>query len=64
MNKEEMVDIIKCPHCKHKMDYDPYLDVCDMSGEFDMDCEKCKKTFNVNFYSMFYFTTKKLEGVE
>ncbi len=32
-----------------------------MSGNFDMDCEKCKKAFNVDFTSMFYFTTKKLE---
>ncbi|MED1760615.1 hypothetical protein P4U87_16970 [Bacillus subtilis] len=58
----DTVDIIKCPHCEHLMAYDDLIDVGYMSGNFDMDCEKCKKAFNVDFTSMYYFTTtKKME---
>ncbi|ASB69857.1 MULTISPECIES: hypothetical protein [Bacillus] len=61
----ETVDIIKCPHCHYLMGYEDLIDVGYMSGNFDMDCEKCKKDSNVDFTSMFYFTTtKKVEGAE
>ena len=53
----DTVDIIKCPHCEHLMGYDD-LEIGELSGNFDMKCEKCKKAFNVDFTSMFYFTTK------
>ncbi|OIR59775.1 hypothetical protein BLL41_18170 [Bacillus sp. FMQ74] len=53
------VDVIECPHCQHLMGYDDYIEVGDMSGEFKMDCEKCQKPFDVDFCSMFYFTTEK-----
>lgn len=57
---KETADLIECPHCEHKHgNYDDYIEVGDMSGEFDMDCEKCKKSFNVDFYSIFHFTAKK-----
>ncbi|MBL3636814.1 MULTISPECIES: hypothetical protein [Bacillus] len=59
----DTVDIIKCPHCEHLMGYDD-LEIGELSGNFDMKCEKCKKAFNVDFTSMFYFTTKKIEGAE
>ena len=39
----DTVDIIKCPHCEHLMAYDDLIDVGYMSGNFDMDCEKCKR---------------------
>ncbi|WP_223251826.1 hypothetical protein [Bacillus atrophaeus] len=63
MNKKEtdMVDVIKCPHCQYLMGYDDYIEVGDMSGEFEMDCEKCQKPFKIDFCSMFYFTTEKLK---
>ncbi|MCR4368064.1 hypothetical protein NT852_19965 [Bacillus amyloliquefaciens] len=64
MKKDESVsdiDAIKCPHCEYLMDYDPYLDVCDMSGEFEMDCEKCRMPFYVNFCSAFHFTSEKVK---
>lgn len=57
---KETADLIKCPHCNHMHgNYDDYIEVGDMSGEFEMDCEKCKETFSVDFYSVFYFTTTK-----
>ncbi|MEH7105127.1 hypothetical protein V7102_14985 [Bacillus velezensis] len=66
MTKNEsvsVIDAIKCPHCEYLMDYDPYLDVCDMSGEFEMDCEKCRKPFHVDFCSSFHFTSEKINRV-
>ncbi|WP_368679638.1 hypothetical protein [Bacillus paralicheniformis] len=55
----DMVDVIKCPHCGYLMAGEEQLDVGYMSGNFDMDCDKCKKVFNVDFTSVFYFTTTK-----
>ncbi|MCX2736231.1 hypothetical protein [Bacillus sp. AnS8] len=57
----ETADIIKCPHCNHLTEYVDYIVFGDMSGEFEMDCEKCKKRFNVEFYSIYYFASNKLE---
>ncbi|WP_437132744.1 hypothetical protein [Bacillus atrophaeus] len=54
----DTVDIIKCPNCEHLMGYDD-LEIGELSGNFDMKCEKCRETFNVDFTSMFYFTTTK-----
>ncbi|WP_434785417.1 hypothetical protein ACRYKL_14330 [Bacillus velezensis] len=62
-NLKETADTIQCPYCQHLMGYDD-LEVGDMSGESEMDCEKCKKRFNVDFYSIYYFTSSKLEGTE
>ncbi|MDF4194842.1 MULTISPECIES: hypothetical protein [Bacillus amyloliquefaciens group] len=64
MKKNEsvsLIDAIKCPHCKYLMDYAPYLDEYEMSGEFEMDCEKCAKPFHVDFCSSFHFTSEKVE---
>jgi len=57
-------DLIECPHCEHMhSNYDDYIEVGDMSGEFNMDCENCGESFNVDFYSIFHFTaTKKTEA--
>ncbi|SIR72575.1 hypothetical protein SAMN05421578_16111 [Paenibacillus macquariensis] len=30
-----------------------------MSGDFEMECEKCGETFKVDFYSVFWFKTEK-----
>ncbi|EOO44146.1 hypothetical protein ICK_06403 [Bacillus cereus BAG1X2-2] len=57
MHKE---DYIECPYCKHiHTYYQDYLEVGDMAGEFNMKCEKCKELFDVEFYSIFWFETKK-----
>ncbi|MEG7380139.1 hypothetical protein V5785_12535 [Bacillus subtilis] len=63
-NLKETADIIQCPYCQHLMEGHDYTEVGDMSGEFEMDCEKCKRRFNVNFYSIYYFASNKLEGTE
>lgn len=68
MKKNEsvsVIDAIKCPHCGNLMDYDPYLDLdeWDLSGEFEMDCEKCRKPFHVDFCSAFHFTSEKINRV-
>lgn len=36
-----------------------YLEPTDTSGVFEMSCEECGKKFNVDFYSIFHFTTTK-----
>lgn len=53
----EIVDLIQCPYCNHNHTYDDWLDVGDMAGEFEMECEECGQLFNVDFYSIFHFTT-------
>jgi transcription elongation factor Elf1 len=54
----EKVDEIECPHCNYlHVNYDDYLEVGDMSGEFEMDCEECGESFNVDFFSLFIFTS-------
>jgi uncharacterized C2H2 Zn-finger protein len=55
----ETQDIIECPQCGHLHPYDDLIEVGDMSGEFDMDCDKCGELFKVDFYCIFHFTTKK-----
>lgn len=55
-------DYIECPHCNYKEgNYHDYLEIGDYAGEdFDMYCPKCKKEFTItDFYSVFYFETKK-----
>jgi hypothetical protein len=45
-SKKENADAIVCPHCeKVHGDYDDYIEVGDMSGEFEMECENCSKSF-------------------
>lgn len=57
MNESE--DMIICPHCKAKhIDFEDFLEVGDMDGEFEMCCDNCNKIFEVNFHSVFIFTTK------
>ncbi|MFF8775595.1 hypothetical protein, partial [Kitasatospora sp. NPDC015120] len=52
-------NFIKCPHCGfNHLNFDDYLEVGDMSGTFDMDCEKCEESFIVDFESTYYFQTK------
>jgi transcription elongation factor Elf1 len=55
----ETADYIQCPYCGHMHDYNEFLEVGDMSGEFEMECEKCEKSFDVDFYSIFHFTAKQ-----
>ncbi|HCL4480361.1 TPA: hypothetical protein N2D99_002449 [Clostridium botulinum] len=51
---------IQCPHCNYKHeDFQNYIDTGDMDGEFSMDCEKCGKSFQVNFVTKIEFTTVK-----
>ncbi|WP_180230547.1 hypothetical protein [Bacillus cereus] len=53
-------EYIECPHCTHiHSDYHAYLDVGDLGGDFEMSCENCKGQFEVDFYSVFWFETKK-----
>ncbi|AKQ08219.1 hypothetical protein PP655_gp027 [Bacillus phage PBC4] len=53
-------DYIECPHCEYKHgEYHDYLETGDCAGEFKMDCPKCEKEFNVDFYSIFWFESKK-----
>lgn len=57
---KETVDSIDCPHCNWThANYDDYLEVGDMSGTFDMNCERCREVFNVDFFSTYHFTTTK-----
>jgi uncharacterized Zn-finger protein len=59
-SKKENIDAIVCPYCEHvHANYDEYIEVGDMAGEFEMDCVKCGNNFKVDFYSLFYFQTKK-----
>jgi hypothetical protein len=60
-SKKENIDAIVCPYCEHVHgNYDEFIGVCDMSGEFKMTCEgKCGNEFDVDFYSTFHFQTKK-----
>ncbi|MEB8858739.1 hypothetical protein P4H06_20575 [Bacillus cereus] len=47
-------EYIECPCCKHiHDDYHAYLDVGDLGGDFEMNCENCKEQFKVDFYSVF-----------
>lgn len=57
-------DSIKCPYCGHDYDYLEYLEVGDMSGEFEMICERCGQNFEVDFYCVFYFTTKEQSALQ
>jgi hypothetical protein len=58
--KEVSIDMITCPYCGwyHK-DYEEYLEVGDMSGDFQMACEKCHQDMEVDYYSTFHFTTTR-----
>lgn len=56
------VDEIICPYCKHQHDHEEYLEVGDMSGEFDMECEGCGKEFHVDFFSVYHIEAFKKEG--
>jgi hypothetical protein len=57
---KETADLIECPHCEWSHgNYDDYIEVGDMSGEFEMNCEKCKQSFKVDFYSIFWFKSTK-----
>ena len=61
-SKRENADAIVCPHCERVHgNYDDYIEVGDMGGDFTMTCEdeECGKEFNVEFYSVFYFQTSK-----
>lgn len=67
MTKNEsvsVIDAIKCPHCKYLMDFWDYIVGDDMSGKFEMDCEKCNKPFHVDFCTSFHFTSEKLNVSE
>lgn len=67
MTKNETVsvlDAIKCPHCGHVTGFDDYIDTCDMSGDFNMDCEACGEPFHVDFSSTFQFSSKKMNDDE
>lgn len=53
-------EYIECPYCEHvHSDYHDYLEVGDLEGEFKMNCVGCKEQFKVDFYSVFWFETKK-----
>ncbi|MDO6631827.1 hypothetical protein [Bacillus thuringiensis] len=53
-------EYIECPYCKHiHSDHHDYLEVGDLGGEFQMNCVGCKEQFKVDFYSVFWFETKK-----
>lgn len=59
-SKKENADVIVCPHCEYVHgNYDDYIEVGDMDGDFEMECLKCKKNMSVNFYSVFWFTAVK-----
>ena len=66
MTKNEsvsVIDAIKCPHCKYLMDFWDYIVGDDMSGKFEMDCEKCRKPFHGDFCTSFHFTSEKINIV-
>lgn len=59
-SKNENADAIVCPHCENVHgNYDDYIEVGDMSGDFEVECEKCGEYFKVDFYSVFWFKTEK-----
>lgn len=45
---EEDFNIV-CPHCGHKHDGLDYIELNDMDGDFDMNCEGCGEEFFVKF---------------
>lgn len=61
MNNNEVPDIIVCPYCGHKHDVYEYTETGDMSGEFEMPCDRCKREFKVDYFSIFYCSTDKKE---
>ena len=59
-SKKENADAIVCPHCEYVHgNYDDYIEVGDMGGDFEMECSSCKQPFKVDFYSIFWFKTEK-----
>lgn len=55
----ETINIIQCPHCEEKMECWDYIETGDMEGDFDMDCEFCKRNFKVSFSTDIKFITSK-----
>lgn len=55
----ETINVIQCPHCEEKMDFEDYIDIGDMEGDFEMDCEFCSEKFKVSFSTDIKFITSK-----
>lgn len=55
-----MKNNIQCPHCEfiHENWWD-YIEPTDQEGDFQMDCENCKKDFDVSFKTTILFTSFK-----
>lgn len=53
----ESVNVIQCPHCWHLIEPWDFIDVGDMEGEFEMECEECGKEFLVKFETDIRFNT-------
>ena len=53
----ESMNVIQCPHCSELIDYNDYIEVGDMDGDFTMDCESCGGNFEVSFETNILFTT-------
>lgn len=56
---ENMENKISCPHCGLEYDGLDYIEVGDMEGSFEMDCEGCEKEFTVSFTTTIHFEVKK-----
>jgi uncharacterized protein YbaR (Trm112 family) len=56
---KETLDIIECPYCKQDHDVNDLIEVEDLGGEFEMECENCGKMFDVDFYAIFHCTATK-----
>ena len=55
----ESINIIQCPHCSHLIEPWDFMDIGDMEGEFEMDCEECGKSFKVDFETDIRFKTSE-----
>lgn len=50
---------ITCPHCMKEYDGLDFIEVGDMEGSFEMECEGCEKEFTVTFTTTITFKTNK-----
>jgi hypothetical protein len=63
MEKRMAEDAIVCPHCDFADGlWHEYVDPTEMFAEFEQECPKCKKPFNVVMETTVTFKTEQLEG--
>lgn len=46
--------MIQCPHCKHLIESCEFMDIGDMEGEFNLECEEWQKYWLVEQFKEKY----------